>query len=849
MAAFTIRDVTFFYPRQEKPALDKLNLEIEEGEFAVICGQSGSGKSTLLRNLKSILAPSGRKQGEILFFGTPIEQVPQKIQAARIGYVLQDPDSQLVTDKVWHELAFGLESLGYDTKTIRLRVAEMTNFFGIQTWFRKSVDQLSGGQKQILNLAAVMTMQPDVLILDEPTSQLDPIAAGDFLETIKKINRELGTTILLSEHRLEEVLPDADQVIVMDRGQILCKDTPVRVGQLLAEKKHEMFLAMPAPLQIAANLQQEGIGSGMEFPVDVRGGRAWLNGLFQGCPPEITELPEDKKTDGEQKTVIRMRDVWFRYERQGEDVIRDLSMEVRQGDFFCLMGGNGTGKTTTLNLLSGISRPWRGKILVNGKTLEDYKNQELFQGVLGVLPQNPQTLFVEKNVRLDLLEMLEGRGLGKAEQEERVRKTAARFGLEEFLETHPYDLSGGEQQRVALAKLLLQDPEILLLDEPTKGLDSHFKSELAEILRSLCEEGRTIVMVSHDVEFCGRYGDRCAMFFDGRITAVDTPRKFFSGNSFYTTAANRMSRHMFRQAVTAEDVICLCKKNRSGAEGGDVCCVEQAPAAVMRKERSFSKDLRKEDEVEALPLENRPALKKKRLHGNLCMAAALILAPLTILAGFFLLEDRKYYFISLLMVFYTMLPFFGGFERSRPQARELVILAVMIGLSVAGRAAFFAVPQIKPMAALAVISGIALGRQSGFLVGSMSMFVSNFMFGQGPWTPWQMLGMGLVGFLAGLLAEKGFLGKQKLPVLIFGGLATTFIYGLIVDGWSVLSATAEPSWQLAVTIYGLGFPLNLLHGAGTVIFLFFLERPMREKLERIKVKYGMKMFSQAEASR
>ena len=400
-----------------------------------------------------------------------------------------------------------------------------------------------------------------------------------------------------------------------------------------------------------------------------------------------------------------------------------------------------------------------------------------------------------------------------------------------------------------MAKLLLQDPEILLLDEPTKGLDSHFKSELAEILRSLCEEGRTIVMVSHDVEFCGRYGDRCAMFFDGRITAVDTPRKFFSGNSFYTTAANRMSRHMFRQAVTAEDVICLCKKNRSGAEGGDVCSVEQAPAAVMRKERSFSKDLRKEDEVETLPLENRSILKKRRPHGNLCMAAALILAPLTILAGFFLLEDRKYYFISLLMVFYTMLPFFGGFERSRPQARELVILAVMIGLSVAGRAAFFAVPQIKPMAALAVISGIALGRQSGFLVGSMSMFVSNFMFGQGPWTPWQMLGMGLVGFLAGLLAEKGFLGKQKLPVLIFGGLATTFIYGLIVDGWSVLSATAEPSWQLAVTIYGLGFPLNLLHGAGTVIFLFFLERPMREKLERIKVKYGMKMFSQAEASR
>ena len=269
MALFEIRNLTFTYPDQEKPALTDLNFSLKQGEFLVVCGKSGCGKSTLLRHFKTAMAPYGERKGEILFEGRELDTVSVREQGARIGYVLQSPDNQLVTDKVWHELAFGLENLGYETGTIRLRVAEMASFFGIQTWFEKNVEELSGGQKQLLNLAAVMAMQPDLLVLDEPTSQLDPLAAGDFLATLRKINAELGTTILLIEHRLEEVLAYADRVLVMENGGILALDAPEKLPAFIRE--NDMFQAMPVPMRIFEELSGEG-----DSPVTVREGREWL---------------------------------------------------------------------------------------------------------------------------------------------------------------------------------------------------------------------------------------------------------------------------------------------------------------------------------------------------------------------------------------------------------------------------------------------------------------------------------------------------------------------------------------------------------------------------------------------
>ncbi|MBK5262706.1 MAG: ABC transporter ATP-binding protein, partial [Peptostreptococcaceae bacterium] len=375
--AIKIENFSFTYPLREKACLVNLSLTVQYGEFVVICGKSGSGKSTLLRQLKPSLSPHGEKGGEILFYGRPISEVDFREESERIGYVLQNPDNQLVTDKVWHELAFGLESLGYDSKTIRLRVAEMASFFGIQTWYMKDVTELSGGQKQLLNLAAVMVMQPDVLILDEPTSQLDPIAASDFLETVKKINREIGTTVIISEHRLEEVLPMADRAIVLDYGQIIAEDIPENVGAILARLKHPMFFSMPTPMKVYSELYLQEIGKELPCPVTVREGRQYLTSLMKPVKNKpiigIRHWASNSDEESGLETnamgfAVKLSETWFKYNKNDEDVIKDLSFEVKKGETFCIVGGNGTGKTTALNLIAGIKKPYRGKIIVNGSS-------------------------------------------------------------------------------------------------------------------------------------------------------------------------------------------------------------------------------------------------------------------------------------------------------------------------------------------------------------------------------------------------------------------------------------------------------------------------------------------------
>jgi energy-coupling factor transport system ATP-binding protein len=549
MAHFKIENLSFSYPTAKgKESLHDVSLTIHKGEYVVLCGKSGSGKTTLLRHLKSVLAPHGKKNGEILFNGIPMQQVSQRDQSAKIGYVMQNPDDQIVTDKVWHELAFGLESLGVDQKTMRARVSEMACYFGIADWFHRDVANLSGGQKQLLNLASIMAMQPEVLILDEPTSQLDPIAASDFLNTVRKINIELGTTVIITEHRLEDIFPYADRAIVMDSGKVIADDTPRKIGKLLWEQGNDMFAAMPTPVRVFYGAGGEG-----DCPLTVREGRNWLSKAFTEVP-RIAEFSAKPMEDEIEKPALSLKELWFRYEKDSPDILRGVSAEVPVGSLYAIVGGNGAGKSTTLKAICGICKPYRGSVKVFGKPINKYKSSELFGGCLAMLPQDPKSLFVKKTVREDLEEMTKNKTL--------INEIAATCQIESLLGSHPYDLSGGEQQRAALAKVLLTQPKLLLLDEPTKGIDSFFKETLAIILCKLKEQGVTIVMVSHDVEFCAKYADQVSMFFDGQILTTDTPRRFFGANSFYTTAANRMSRHVFRNAVTAEDVILLYKKNK-----------------------------------------------------------------------------------------------------------------------------------------------------------------------------------------------------------------------------------------------------------------------------------------------
>lgn len=556
MEIFKIENLSFAYSTSpDKLALDHITLSIQPGEYIALCGRSGSGKSTLLGHLKTVLTPSGRRAGRVLFDGVPLQDVDLKSQAARIGYVMQDPDSQIVTDRVWHELAFGLESIGCDQKTMRLRVAEMASYFGIQSWFHRNVSELSGGQKQLLNLASVMAMQPDVLILDEPASQLDPIAASDFLNTVRKINQELGTTVILTEHRLEDVLHGADRVIVMEEGKVAAFDTPRRVGQRLYREQSPMFAAMPAPMQMFYGAGEDG----ENCPLTVREGRTWLTEHFGETKPKVTRLPEEPDLPETKCPALEVKDVWFRYEKNSPDILQGVSLAVAPGTLHCIVGGNGAGKSTLMKAVCGICRPYRGKVKIGGKPLDKYKGKDLFTGNLAMLPQDPKSLFVKDTLLEELLEMLPA---GAESTDSRILETAKLCEVEGLLESHPYDLSGGEQQRGALAKVLLTEPRLLLLDEPTKGLDSFFKKTFAQTLRKLKEQGVTILMVSHDVEFCAAYGDVVSMFFDGQILTTNTPRRFFEKNSFYTTAANRMSRHVFSGAVTADNVIQLICRNQ-----------------------------------------------------------------------------------------------------------------------------------------------------------------------------------------------------------------------------------------------------------------------------------------------
>lgn len=554
MDILTIENLSFAYPQQKERALDGVSLSIREGDFVVLCGESGCGKTTLLRLIKRELAPHGKKQGRILYKGTPAELLDDRTAAQEIGYVMQNPENQIVTDKVWHELAFGLESLGVPTPVIQRRVSETASFFGIGGWFRKNTSELSGGEKQLLSLASVMLMQPKILLLDEPTAQLDPIAASEFIGTLQKLNRELGLTVLLAEHRMEDVFPAADSAIMMEKGRVLLYDTPRATGQKLKDLTggRRLLQGLPSAVRIFNGLSVQA-----SCPLTVREGRDFLSEHFRS---DISKLEVPAYTHAKE-TAVELHNVWFRYERDLPDIMRGVNLSVYRGEIFSVLGPNGTGKTTLLRVVSRQSRPYRGRVMINGRKIREYRGSELYRHLLAFLPQNPQTVFLKPTVEQDFAEVCRAMGYTARESAAAIAETADELEIGGVLGKHPYDLSGGEQQKAALAKLLLLKPKIFLLDEPTKGIDAYAKAALAKLLRRLKEKGITVLMVTHDVEFAATASDRCAMYFDGEILSADVPSVFFSENTYYTTAANRIARHMFQNTVSCRDVILMCERN------------------------------------------------------------------------------------------------------------------------------------------------------------------------------------------------------------------------------------------------------------------------------------------------
>ncbi|MDD7594837.1 MAG: ATP-binding cassette domain-containing protein [Clostridiales bacterium] len=538
-----VKDLSFSYAGSDSAALSGVSFSVERGDFLAVCGATGSGKSTLLRLIKRELAPRGKAEGEILFCGKPLCELDDRKAAQKIGYVAQRPEEQIVTDRVWHELAFGLENLGLPTGVIRRRVAETACFFGIEEWFDKSTDELSGGQKQLLSLASVMVMQPELLLLDEPTARLDPIAAGDFINAVARLNRELSLTVIMISHCLEDVLPVANRVLALEGGRVAeYGETRKAVGKI--KNIPSLAGALPAAARLYSRL-----GADCECPLTVREGRDLIEHNFGSS---VRALPPEEYVHSK-NVALEFSGVYFRYSREQEDVLRGLELKVYENEIFCLLGGNGSGKSTALAAAAGLIKPYAGNIRVFGKKVTDREFARA--GLLTLLPQDVQTVFLKSTVRAELADA-------------NVTEGALTQELDRLMDRHPYDLSGGQQQLLALAKALAARPRLLLLDEPTRGLDAGAKAEFVSVLRKLRDGGMTVVLVTHDAELAAEISDRCALFFRGEIVADDVPRRFFSGNSFYTTAANRICRGYYDLVATVDDAarICLANGKKVGGE-------------------------------------------------------------------------------------------------------------------------------------------------------------------------------------------------------------------------------------------------------------------------------------------
>ena len=542
MAQIQLIEYSFKYPREDKKALDNINLSIDEGEFILICGPSGCGKTTLLQQLKKEILPEGEITGNALYEGTKIDDLDDFIAASHIGMVFQEPETQIVTDRVINELAFSMENLGYSLDTMGRRMGEMVHFFGIEDKMYEKVYSLSGGQKQVLNLASVLVLQPKVLLLDEPTSQLDPVSSKEFIQMVQNLNRDFSITVILSEHRLDEIFHIADRVIMLDKGQIKYEGSPRDVAREIYKKEDKVFLNyIPDISRLYFKLDKEKDN----MPLTVREGKKWIKNI------DIKENnPTNSSSKEKKNTMINIKNISFKYEREKPLVLDKLNLDINQSEILSILGGNGAGKSTLLKVVAGAYKPQYGEIYINGGKLYNIDEIERFRHI-GYLDQNPTLYFLHDTVEDEIYNRAE-----KINADEKdVKYLIDLFELNNILHRHPYDISGGEKQKVALTTVLLAKPKILLLDEPTKGIDPISKKKIGELLLNLKKMGITLVMATHDIEFAARFSDRCALLFDGDIKTIEEPKDFFSQNYFYTTSINRIMRDKLPNAIIYEDVV------------------------------------------------------------------------------------------------------------------------------------------------------------------------------------------------------------------------------------------------------------------------------------------------------
>lgn len=505
MVLVEAKNYQFYYPQQTKPAIFLEQWQVEKGTIYLLVGPSGCGKTTLLRQLTKQSGWEGREAGVLAN------------HAAQTSYVWQNPEGQIVTDRVEYEIVFGLENMGMPKDKMRRRLAEIVTNFGLEEMLKRETMDLSGGEKQLLNVASSMAMNPELLLLDEPTSQLDPVAARQLYDMLRHISEEYGTTIIIAEQRLEEIVPFADRMLILEKGAMIAQGKPREIYADLRGTKHSVFF--PSYMTLFKH----------QTVLTKKEARLALEQEYEGIQKVIADV---EKPDRE-LSYIECRNLSLRFSKKGKDILAKCSCFIPKGRITCLVGGNGSGKTTFLRVLAGNLLPFEGKIKGIPKSIM-------------YLPQNPLYLFLEDTVAGELR--------GVSEEVQRL------WQVEKFAARHPADLSGGERQRLGLCKVLSQEAECYLLDEPTKGLDVPMKMILMQQLQELRKQGKTIVAVSHDMEFIARFADMVAMMFDGGIVAMEKTRDFFEGNQFYTTAVHRIAGQLDSRIILEEDVNIYAKK-------------------------------------------------------------------------------------------------------------------------------------------------------------------------------------------------------------------------------------------------------------------------------------------------
>ncbi|WP_456272910.1 ABC transporter ATP-binding protein [Bacillus sp. AK031] len=527
MEILSAHSLSFTYPETAEKALKDISIKVNQGEFVVLCGPSGSGKSTLLRLFKPEIAPHGKMEGSLSFQEKPLEEFDLQVKAKDLGMVFQDPENQIAMDNVMEELIFGMENLGFTTEQMRKKVAEMVNFFGLNHLLHKRTDELSGGQKQLINLAAVLLLEPKVLLLDEPTAQLDPIAAKEFIHMLQRLNEEFGITIVIVEHRLEELFTVANRVIMLENGELLHDKAPRKIIQALGN--HDTMRSfLPSSALLYMDFHEGEITENV--PLNVKETRQWLQGQ-KIVSQEPAEDPDTFKTP-----LLELNEIDFQYEKNTPPVLHNLGLTIYEGEWLAIVGANGTGKSTLLKVIGGILKAQHGSMKFKGK-----KVKKRLADQVSYLPQNPKLFFIQDTIKKEYDHIAEQHGLSDAE--DRIQALLEKLNIRHLQDRHPYDLSGGELQKAALIGSLLAEPKILLIDEPTKGLDPESKKAFGEIVAALVEEGLTVVMVTHDIEFAANHATRCSMLFQGEITVTENTRDFFHENTYYTTVVNRVTRN------------------------------------------------------------------------------------------------------------------------------------------------------------------------------------------------------------------------------------------------------------------------------------------------------------------